>query len=313
MGRQGSGKTSMRSIIFANYLARDTARLSYTIDVAHQHVKFLGNLVLNLWDCGGQDLYMDSYFNSQKDQIFRNVEVLIYLFDIESREHVHDIRYYRFCLEALLQNSKDASVFCLVHKMDLISEDQRDAVFRQKEAELKQVSAPLVPTCYGTSIWDATLYRAWSSIVYSLIPNVKAIERSLEVFCDACDADEVVMFECATFLEISHVTHHNVGTSAVGAIDPQRFEKVSNIIKNFKLKCSKVSTQFTSFQVAWKGKNNTTFRIFVSTFTSTTYVMVVISDPSIEPAATWSNIEAARSHFEKLNGQDTDSSSDAYY
>jgi hypothetical protein len=53
MGRSGSGKTSMRSIIFANYLARDTMRLGPTLDVEHSHVRFLGNLVLNLWDCGG--------------------------------------------------------------------------------------------------------------------------------------------------------------------------------------------------------------------------------------------------------------------
>lgn len=51
MGRSGSGKTSMRSIIFANYLARDTAHLAFTVDVEHSHVRFLGNLVLNLWDC----------------------------------------------------------------------------------------------------------------------------------------------------------------------------------------------------------------------------------------------------------------------
>ena len=31
MGKSGSGKTSMRSIIFANYIARDTRRLGATI------------------------------------------------------------------------------------------------------------------------------------------------------------------------------------------------------------------------------------------------------------------------------------------
>lgn len=36
MGRSGSGKTSMRSIIFANYVARDTMRLAATIDVEHR-------------------------------------------------------------------------------------------------------------------------------------------------------------------------------------------------------------------------------------------------------------------------------------
>lgn len=27
--------------------------LCFTVDVEHSHVRFLGNLVLNLWDCGG--------------------------------------------------------------------------------------------------------------------------------------------------------------------------------------------------------------------------------------------------------------------
>jgi len=86
MGKSGSGKTSMRSIIFANYLARDTMRLGPTLGVENTHVRFLGNLVLTLWDCGGQEAFMESYFESQRDQIFRNVEVLIYVFDIESQE-----------------------------------------------------------------------------------------------------------------------------------------------------------------------------------------------------------------------------------
>lgn len=53
MGKSGSGKSSMRSIIFSNFVAKDTRRLGATIDTEISHVKFLGNLTLNLWDCGG--------------------------------------------------------------------------------------------------------------------------------------------------------------------------------------------------------------------------------------------------------------------
>lgn len=53
MGKSGAGKSSMRSIIFSNYAPRDVRRLGATIDVEHSRVKFLGNLTLNLWDCGG--------------------------------------------------------------------------------------------------------------------------------------------------------------------------------------------------------------------------------------------------------------------
>jgi len=55
MGRSGSGKTSMRSIIFDNVVARDTKRLGATIDVDTSQIRFLGDLQLDLWDCGGQE------------------------------------------------------------------------------------------------------------------------------------------------------------------------------------------------------------------------------------------------------------------
>ena len=56
MGKSGSGKSSMRSIIFSNYVAKDVRRLGATIDVEHSTVKFLGSLILNLWDCGGYEI-----------------------------------------------------------------------------------------------------------------------------------------------------------------------------------------------------------------------------------------------------------------
>lgn len=45
-----------------------------------------------------------------------------------------------------------------------------------------------------------------------------------------CDADEVVLFEKSTFLVISNSTRKAHG-------DVHRFEKVSNIVKQFKLSC----------------------------------------------------------------------------
>lgn len=63
MGRQGAGKTSMHSIIFANYPARETMGIGYTVGVDQQLIRFMGNLTLNLWDCGGQDKLMKHYFH----------------------------------------------------------------------------------------------------------------------------------------------------------------------------------------------------------------------------------------------------------
>lgn len=53
---------------------------------------------------------------------------------------------------------------------------------------------------------SSLLSRAWSEIVYSLIPNVELLESQLDDFTTICAADEVVLFERATFLVISHVS-----------------------------------------------------------------------------------------------------------
>lgn len=405
MGKAHSGKTSMRSIIFANYLARDTMRLSPTLDVEHHHVRFLGDLVLNLWDCGGQDAFYESYFERDRETIFRSVELLIYVFDIESDCPEKDFDHFAGVLEAIEENSPDARIFVLVHKMDLVAEEDRELILEDRKRLIAESCASCGVQnfqCFGTSIWDETLYKAWSEIVTNLIPNIGVLESHLDDFCRICDADEVVLFERATFLVISHAQAKSNrslvdqtegsgvsggsaigdGGSTIGAIegvtgdgareldevaegvaagaghdnlkmegaegtlgvttngpggvdetgdsslvqnggevpndvgqqqlegseesglaprqnaphfDAHRFEKISNIVKQFKLSCGKAQSQFQGMEV-----RNSRFSAFIDAFTANTYIMVIVSHPGVHTAATLLNIKNARRHFERF-------------
>lgn len=417
MGKAHSGKTSMRSIIFANYLARDTMRLSPTLDVEHHHVRFLGDLVLNLWDCGGQDAFYESYFERDRETIFRSVELLIYVFDIESDCPEKDFDHFAGVLEAMEENSPDARIFVLVHKMDLVAEEERDLILQDRKRLIEESCLGVGVQhfqCFGTSIWDETLYKAWSEIVTNLIPNIGVLESHLSDFCRICDADEVVLFERATFLVISHAQARKdaedgmmtltdaskedlVDSSAVDRVgkktddddggikdgtasdyregemvtsphsatslpvndsiveegtttplspggggnttllstantpskaannqqqqrtiktstpqfDAHRFEKISNIVKQFKLSCGKAQSQFQGMDVC-----NSKFAAFIDAFTANTYIMVIVSNTTASggqknrgqndwgretrKAATLMNIQKARSHFEKF-------------
>ena len=97
-----------------------------------------------------------------------------------------------------------ASIFILIHKMDLYLEEDRDRAFKERSALIQSRSEQFKMKCFATSIWDETLYRAWSAIVYSLIPNVGILEDQLSHFCNICGANEVVLFEKATFLVIAN-------------------------------------------------------------------------------------------------------------
>lgn len=239
MGRSGSGKSSMRSIIFSNYSAFDTRRLGATIDVEHSHLRFLGNMTLNLWDCGGQDVFMENYFTQQKDHIFQMVQVLIHVFDVESKDVIKDVDIFTRALKQLKKYSPDAKIFVLVHKMDLVQLDKRGELFEIMMKKLKQAS-----TEYGfndlvgfpTSIWDESLYKAWSQIVCSLIPNMTTYNNNLKKLKELMDAKEIVLFERTTFLVIS-----SSNTASGELLDPKRFEKISNIMKNFKHSTTKLA------------------------------------------------------------------------
>ena len=60
------------------------------------------------------------------------------------------MHYYQSCLEAILNSSPHAKVFCLIHKMDLVQEDQRDLMFSEREKDLKKLSLPLECKCFRT-------------------------------------------------------------------------------------------------------------------------------------------------------------------
>ncbi|KAI3627989.1 GTR1 [Malassezia furfur] len=353
MGKSGSGKTSMRSFIFSSYRSEDTKRLGSTIEVEHSHVRFPGSLVLNLWDCGGQKSYMESYMDTQRSQVFSAVGVLIYVVDLvntdddggDPHEWEADLRYFGDCLSALQSNSPGAEVFCLLHKMDLIEPSRRCDIYKSRVADLRRktrevlaehASSPNVPDrvhlrCFATSIWDATLYRAWSSIIHTIVPDVERLEKHLALFADTCSAAEVVLFEKATFLVMSYYTrmgaaeskpHTLVGADEVTLQDndtdamlmqglsesmlpdarrrpnvqsDDRYERISEMVKHFKISCLDSHHQIQGLELRTQ-----TFSAYLDVLTSSTYILVIVTDPAIQLSAVKRNVELSRGHFERL-------------
>ena len=331
------------------------------------------------------------------------------MFDIESDCPEKDFDHFAGVLEAMEENSPDARIFVLVHKMDLVAEEERELILEDRKRLIEESCLGVGVQhfqCFGTSIWDETLYKAWSEIVTNLIPNIGVLESHLSDFCRICDADEVVLFERATFLVISHAQAKKDGTIAedggkrqsmltaggdekvdddnndaagdavVGGedeataddvqistsphsassppihdhsfgaapaspggnatatlstnpsntnnqqlaakasnqvstpsptpqFDAHRFEKISNIVKQFKLSCGKAQSQFQGMDVC-----NSKFTAFIDAFTANTYIMVIVSHTGqnsgqdwsggTQKAATLMNIKKARSHFEQF-------------
>jgi Ras-related GTP-binding protein A/B len=104
----------------------------------------------------------------------------------------------------LEEYSKESKIFVLVHKMDLIADHRKQTVFEKRKKEIMERAGRFSVTCFPTSIWEVTLYKAWTEIVSTLIMDMDLLKLSLTNFADACNAEEVILFEKSTFLLTCH-------------------------------------------------------------------------------------------------------------
>jgi Ras-related GTP-binding protein A/B len=280
---------------------------------------------------------MENYLSQQRAHVFSNVGVLIYVFDTESRDVERDLATYVNIISALVQYSREAKVFVLIHKMDLIQPSTREAVFEQRVAVVRRKTAEAVaivrkqqpdqqpqsalqspsygqqPSAtapipdidldmqlFATSIWDQSLYKAWASIIHDLVPNLGVIETQLASLGVAIDADEILLFERTSFLVVSKWTSREGERNPYG----DRFERMSNILKSWKHTCSKFTgtprnaEQFSDFEY----RMGPTFSMFVTKFTTNTYILVCMPPGEARFNSAKLNVAAARPWFRFLDG-----------
>lgn len=179
-----------------------------------------------------QDGFVENYLTHQKHHVFGSVAVLIFVFDIESREFQADVISYGNIIRALAECSPSAKIFVLIHKMDLVQARLRMTFFQERAEYIRGNSEGFkdVVEFFPTSIWDQSLYKAWTQIIYYLIPNASTIEGLLRQLAEVIDARELILYERTTCLMVTHVTRG----SEEGNPFHDRYERISSILKTHK-------------------------------------------------------------------------------
>ncbi|SMQ53588.1 unnamed protein product [Zymoseptoria tritici ST99CH_1A5] len=303
MGRSGAGKSSMRSIIFSNYVAKDVRRLGATVDVEHANIKFMGNLMLNLWDCGGQDSFVESYLTNQRSHVFTSVAVLIFVFDVSSKEAASDMLSFASTIRALKEYSPNSKIFILIHKMDLIRPDQKHNIYGHKMRDIRATCddegfhSAQVDFC-PSSIWDQSLYKAWTQVIYFLVPNANTIESMLQRLADLLDAREMILYERTTCLVVTHITRGNEERNPY----TDRFERISSILKTHKHSMSKhTGTMASEVSFAEMQIKTGSFMFFITRLTENTNLAVVMPSDEACFNAARVNVQLARKEFAHLD------------
>ena len=56
--------------------------------------------------------------------------------------------------------------------MDLVTENKKKEIFEKRKSQLESKAGNFKIQCFPTSIWEVTLYKAWTSIVGELTMNI---------------------------------------------------------------------------------------------------------------------------------------------
>jgi Ras-related GTP-binding protein A/B len=172
--------------------------------------------------------------------------------------------------------------------MDKVDQSKRDAIFSNRQKQFESKIGNFTLKCFPTSIWEATLYKAWSFIIGSIVPNIERIKELLGKYAIACKADEVILFEKNTFLNITSFSGVYVKTD-------ERIEKICIMMKKFKSACRNDSKKFNHFLI-----QNIKNTIYLDEFLNNTCIMIVLSDKKISLEFLKINLQISKKSFKEI-------------
>jgi Ras-related GTP-binding protein A/B len=206
-------------------------------------------------------------------------------------------------IRALHEFSPHSKIFVLIHKMDLVPSDQRIRMFLDRSYDIRTICedegfSDQQVEFWATSIWDQSLYRAWTQVVYFLIPNAATIEGMLQKLAVLLDARELILYERATCLVVTHISREGEMRNPY----TDRFERISSILKTHKHSMAKhTGTMASEVSFAEMQIKTGQFMFFITRLTENTNLAVVM--PSKEAAFNSArvNVQLARQEFAHLD------------
>lgn len=250
-----------------------------------------------------QDSFVESYLTNQRSHVFSSVAVLIFVFDVSSKDVAPDMHSFASTIRALHEFSPNSKIFVLIHKMDLIPAEHKGRIFHQRSLDVRMTCedegfADQQVEFSPTSIWDQSLYKAWTQVIYFLVPNAAIIEGMLQKLAELLDARELILYERTTCLVVTHITRGGENRNPY----TDRFERISSILKTHKHSMAKhTGTMASEVSFAELQIKTGEFMFFITRLTENTNLAVVMPGEEAAFNAARVNVQLARREFAHLD------------
>ncbi|CAD5114849.1 DgyrCDS3885 [Dimorphilus gyrociliatus] len=223
MGLQGSGKSSIQKVVFHKMSPNETLFLENTTKIVKDDVSNSSFVQFQIWDFPGQIDFLDPSFDSET--IFGGCGALIFVIDAQDEYSVALDKLLVTLSKAYAVNS-NIRFEVFIHKVDGLSEDNKietqGEIHQKTNQDLMHSKLDNINVCfYLTSIYDHSIFEAFSKVVQKLIPQLPTLENLLNIFISNSGIDKAFLFDVVSKIYIA---------TDSSAVDMQSYELCCDMI-----------------------------------------------------------------------------------
>ncbi|KAK9354241.1 Gtr1/RagA G protein conserved region-domain-containing protein [Lipomyces doorenjongii] len=195
MGLRRGGKSSICQVMFHNMQPLDTLYIeSTTAPTTSVFSSFIDFAVMEL---PGQINFTEAMIDAER--IFSSCGALIYVIDSQD-EYINSLANLHSIILHAVNANPNINIEVFIHKVDGLSEDfrldaQRDITQRVTDELLDDGLVNVSISFHLTSIFDHSIYEAFSRVVQKLIPQLATLENLLNVLCQHSGIEKAFLFD----------------------------------------------------------------------------------------------------------------------
>ncbi|KAJ9638133.1 GTP-binding protein gtr2 [Knufia peltigerae] len=221
MGQRRSGKSSITSVVFHKMPPQETLFLESTTRIQKDSVRSF--MDFQVWDFPGQLDYFDPTFDTT--EIFSEIGALVWVIDAQD-DYSDSLNRLTTTIINLQNTFPHINVEVFVHKIDSLNEELRSDIYQdivQRVNDDLSDAGYINPniTYHLTSIYDHSIFEAFSKVIQKLIPQLNTLENLLTVLVNNCGMAKAYLFDILSKIYVA---------SDSGPIDMEVYEMCSDYI-----------------------------------------------------------------------------------
>merc|ERR1719430_2844451 len=198
MGPRRSGKSSIQKVVFHKMSPNETLFLESTNKIVKDDISNSSFVQFYIWDFPGQIDFFDTTFDTEL--IFGGCGALVFVIDAQD-DYIDALAKLNTTVSKAFAVNPKIKFEVFIHKVDGLSDDtkmetQRD-IHQRATDELVEtgLEQQVHLSFYLTSIYDHSIFEAFSKVVQKLIPQLPTLENLLNVFISNSQIEKAFLFD----------------------------------------------------------------------------------------------------------------------